>query len=59
MNELVIKAPPYQGTDKKNEAKKVVNNPNYRPQYNEKQVPKDWADLMIKCWQHDEKKTNF
>ena len=56
MNELVTRAPPYQGTDKKDVAKKVVNNPNYRPQYNEKKVPKDWADLMIKCWQHDEKK---
>ncbi len=56
MNELVTRAPPYQGTDKKDVAKKVVNNPNYRPSYNEKKVPKDWADLMIKCWQHDEKK---
>ena len=56
MNELVTRAPPYQGTDKKDVAKKVVNNPNYRPQYNAKIVPKDWVDLMVKCWQHDEKK---
>ena len=56
MNELVTRAPPYQGTDKKDVAKKIVNNPRYRPAYNEKKVPKDWANIMIKCWQHDEKK---
>ena len=56
MNELVTRVPPYQGTDKKDVAKKVVNNPNYRPKYNEKKVPKDWIDIMVKCWQHDEKK---
>ena len=56
MNELVTRIPPYHGTDKKDVAKKVVNNPNYRPPYNEKKVPKDWIDIMTKCWQHDEKK---
>ena len=56
MNELVTRVPPYQGTDKKEVAKKVVNNPNYRPPYNEKKVPKDWINIMTKCWQHDEKK---
>ena len=55
MNELVTRVPPYQGTDKKDVAKKVVNNPKYRPKYDTKKVPKDWADLMVKCWQHDEK----
>ena len=55
MNELVTRVPPYQGVDKKDVAKKVVNNPKYRPKYDTKKVPKDWADLMIKCWQHDEK----
>ena len=56
MNELVTRVPPYQGTDKKDVAKKVVINPKYRPKFDTKKVPKDWADLMIKCWQHDEKK---
>ena len=56
MNELVTRIPPYHGTDKKDVAKKVVNNPKYRPPYNEKKVPKDWIDIMTKCWQHDEKK---
>ena len=56
MNELVTRIPPYHGTDKKDVAKKVVNNPDYRPPYNEKKVPKDWVDIMTKCWQHDEKK---
>ena len=56
MNELVTRIPPYHGTDKKDVAKKVVNNPNYRPPYNEKKVPKDWIDIMTKCWKHDEKK---
>ena len=56
MNELVTRIPPYHGTDKKDVAKKVVNNPNYRPPYNEKKVPKDWIDIMTKCWLHDEKK---
>ena len=55
MNELVTRVPPYQGTDKKDVAKKVVNNPNYRPPYNEKKVPKDWINIMTKCWQHDPK----
>ena len=56
MNELVTRIPPYHGTDKKDVAKKVVNNPNYRPPYNEKKVPKDWIDIMTKGGQHDEKK---
>ena len=56
MNELVTRIPPYHGTDKKDVAKKVVNNPKYRPPYNEKKVPKDWIDIMTKCWEHDEKK---
>ena len=56
MNELVTRIPPYHGTDKKDVAKKVVNNPKYRPPYNEKKVPKDWIDIMTKCWQHEEKK---
>ena len=56
MNELVTRIPPYHGTDKKDVAKKVVNNPNYRPPYNKKKVPKDWSDLMKRCWDHDEKK---
>ena len=56
MNELVTRIPPYHGTDKKDVAKKVVNNPEYRPPYNEKKVPKDWVDIMTKCWQHDPKK---
>ena len=55
MNELVTRVPPYHGTDKKDVAKKVVNNPNYRPPFNDKKVPKDWSNLMIKCWQHNEK----
>ena len=55
MNELVTRVPPYQGTDKKDVAKKVVNNPNYRPPFNPKKVPKDWVDLMVRCWQHNEK----
>ena len=56
MNEIVTRVPPYQGTDKKDVAKKVVNNPNYRPKFDSKKVPRDWADIMVKCWQHDEKK---
>ena len=56
MNELVTRLPPYQGTDKKDVAKKVVINPKYRPKFDTKKVPKDWAELMIRCWQHDEKK---
>ena len=56
MNELVTRVPPYQGVDKKDVAKKVVNNPKYRPDYDEKKVPKDWIDIMCKCWEHDEKK---
>ena len=56
MNELVTRVPPYKGVDKKDVARKVVNNPDYRPPFNPKKVPKDWADLMIKCWQHDENK---
>ena len=60
MNELVTRIPPYHGTDKKDVAKKVVNNPNYRPPYNEKKIPKDWIDIMTKCWQHEaEKRPNF
>ena len=60
MNELVTRIPPYHGTDKKDVAKKVVNNPKYRPPYNEKKIPKDWIDIMTKCWQHEEKnRPNF
>ena len=47
MNELVTRIPPYHGTDKKDVAKKVVTNPNYRPPYNEKKVPKDWIDKYM------------
>ena len=31
MNELVMRIPPYQGKDKKDVARKVVRNPDYRP----------------------------
>ena len=55
MNELVTRVPPYQGTDKRDVARKVVNNPDYRPPLNKK-VPKDWADLMKRCYEHDDKK---
>ena len=55
MNELVMRIPPYQGKDKKEVARKVVRNPEYRPIIGKK-VPKDWIDLMVKCYAHEEKK---
>jgi mitogen-activated protein kinase kinase kinase 9 len=55
MNELVMRIPPYQGKDKKEVARKVVRNPDYRPNIGKK-VPKEWIDLMVKCYAHDEKK---
>ena len=55
MNELVMRIPPYQGKDKKDVARKVVRNPDYRPIIGKK-VPKDWIDLMVKCYSHEEKK---
>lgn len=54
MNELATRTPPYQGVDKKEVARKVLTRPDYRPAY--KKLPKDWIDLMTRCYDQNEKK---
>jgi alpha-tubulin suppressor-like RCC1 family protein len=51
MSELMSRQPPYFGVDKKIVAKQVSQNPSYRPAI-PKTCPKDWADLMKRCWDH-------
>ena len=55
MNELATRTPPYQGVDKKEVARKVAKDPEYRPAIKPR-IPKDWIDLMTKCYDANEKK---
>jgi mitogen-activated protein kinase kinase kinase 9 len=55
MNELASRQPPYYGVDKKEVAKNVANKPDYRPAIS-RSFPKEWAELMIKCWEHNPNK---
>ena len=41
--------------NKKEVSKKVVKNPEYRPIIRKK-VPKEWIDLMVKCYGYEDKK---
>jgi len=48
LNEIAMRKPPYYGIDKKEVAKNVASKNDYRPAI--KNCPKEFADLMIKCW---------
>ena len=50
LNELACRTPPYYGVDKKEVGRKVSSNPDYRPQI-PKNTPKEFAELMVKCWE--------
>ena len=52
LHELASRQPPYYGIDRKEVAKNVSNKPDYRPQIS-KSYPKEWVDLMVKCWDHN------
>ena len=48
LNEIAMRKPPYYGIDKKEVAKNVASKNDYRPAI--KNCPKEFAELMIKCW---------
>ncbi len=48
LNEIAMRKPPYYGIDKKEVAKNVASKNDYRPSI--KNCPKEFADLMVKCW---------
>ena len=52
MHELASRQPPYYGIDRKEVAKNVSNKPEYRPQIS-RNYPKEWVELMVKCWDHN------
>ena len=53
--ELYVQKYPYENIHKNDVAKNVVNDPNFRPPITEV-IPKNVAELIVKCWQHDENK---
>ena len=55
MNELVRRILLINEKNKKEVSYKVVRNPEYRPIIRKK-VPKEWIDLMVKCYAHEHKK---
>ena len=58
LNEIAMRKPPYYGIDKKEVAKNVASKNDYRPAI--KNCPKEFADLMIKCWDfYPSKRPNF
>jgi serine/threonine protein kinase len=50
--ELYNQEPPYDKLDKFEVAKKVANDPSFRPTVKEN-LPSKIKKLMIKCWDHD------
>ena len=58
LNEIAVRKPPYYGIDKKEVAKNVASKNDYRPSI--KNCPKEFADLMVKCWDfYPSKRPNF
>ena len=55
MNELVRRILLINEKNKKEVSQKVVRNPEYRPIIRKK-VPKEWIDLMVKCYGYEDKK---
>jgi serine/threonine protein kinase len=59
MHELASRKPPYYGDNKKDVARNVATKPDYRPAIS-RSFPKEWVDLMVKCWDHSaNKRPNF
>ena len=55
LNELATRQPPYYGVDKKVVAQNVSSKTDYRPSV-PKNVPKEYVELMSKCWEYNPNK---
>jgi mitogen-activated protein kinase kinase kinase 9 len=56
MSEIAMRLPPYYGIDKKEVALNVMNKSDYRPATEKHNIPREYADLMRKCWEHNSAK---
>ena len=56
MAEIATRVPPYYGIDKKEVATNVLNRPDYRPSVDKSSVPREYYELMKKCWEHSPSK---
>jgi alpha-tubulin suppressor-like RCC1 family protein/predicted Ser/Thr protein kinase len=56
MAEIATRQPPYYGVDKKEVARNVLQKPDYRPIIEKTSMPKEYLDLMKKCWEQNPNK---
>jgi mitogen-activated protein kinase kinase kinase 9 len=53
MSEIAMRLPPYYGVDKKEVAMNVMNKSDYRPTIEKYNIPKDYTELMKRCWEQN------
>jgi alpha-tubulin suppressor-like RCC1 family protein len=56
MAEIATRVPPYYGVDKREVARNVLQKPEYRPNTEKTSMPKEYTDIMKKCWEHNPNK---